>query len=95
MSVGIGVIAAVGVAGVYACGGAKPLPPPPPTDVLGAGSAPNTAPDIAVASAAPAASSAAPATTASGSPATVLLKDLHAPNAIALDRAHVYWVDEL
>ena len=96
VNVGLGVIAAVGFAGAYACGGGAtpPANPPPTVDALGVSSATAALPDVASASAAPSASG-APVAPSSGSGATILIKDLHAPNALAVDKASIYWVNEL
>src|ERR1700677_5045239 len=82
VNVGLGVIAAVGLAGAYACGGAAPPPPNPPPPVVGSASAAASA-------------SGAPVAPSSGSGGTILIKDLHAPNALAVDKASIYWVNEL
>jgi hypothetical protein len=96
VSIGLGVIA-TGVVGAYACGGSQtpPANSMPVVTALGEGSAVAPLADVSSASAAPAASSAAAPTAATPSGATVLVKDLHSPNAVAVDKTHVYWVDEV
>jgi hypothetical protein len=102
MRVFLGVTVAASLVVFFACGGSQP----PPAQPVGLASDPLSTPaDSAAVNLAPApgpsGSAAAPA--AGGAPApgptpggvTILARDQHAPNAVALGKAHVYWVDEL
>src|SRR5580692_3369549 len=89
----------VAVAGVVSCGGQAAPPPQPPaqTSVLDQpGAAPTDTPATSDAGVASVPDAAPPADTPpAGQPVTVLVKDLHSPNALAVDKSSIYWVDEL
>ncbi|HEY8090443.1 MAG TPA: hypothetical protein VIF09_21425 [Polyangiaceae bacterium] len=98
-------LAATGVASLvvfFACGGAQP----PPAQLQGLASDPLSTPaDSAAVNLTPApgpsGSAGAPTGGAAATPpstpggVSILARDQHAPNAVALGKAHVYWVDEL
>ncbi|HEY1696800.1 MAG TPA: hypothetical protein VGG39_31785 [Polyangiaceae bacterium] len=102
MRVGLGLLA-VPLLVSYACGGAST--PPPNSQLSPIGDPLATPADQSVvalsasaaasASAAGPAASTAPTSAPSAGAATVLAKELHAPNAVALDKTNVYWVDEI
>lgn len=87
------VVAAVGI---LSCGGTGA--PPQLAPVPAASQQPATSPlDTPVAESDAGAAAAAPTaeTPPPGLPVTVLVKDLRGPNALAVDKGSVYWVDEL
>jgi hypothetical protein len=85
-----------GTAGIGGCGGGTPPPAPPPAalpaDVLALPSSSAGAVEDAGAAPAP---SAPPSARPPGTAVTVLVKGLHAPSALMLDRQSVYWVDAI
>ena len=92
---------AAAVASTIACAGAPPPSPPPPPAaptlgdaVLGAPAGEAEAP-LAIADAGSADAAALVDATPNGAPVTVLARSLHGPEALAVDRSSVYWVDAL
>jgi hypothetical protein len=95
---GLGLAVVMGLRAIAGCGSGTPPPAPPaapPGDPLGLPPSSATVATAADDAGTATASSAPPIAPATRVAVTVLVKDLHAPDALALDQASVYWVDAI